>query len=245
MTMVSHVCRFIPVVVYFICVSCVSAAPGDGDYYVGFDVGSLTGSYDTALDSDLYSFQLVGGYLASSYDMSISVPYLVQHDGAGYTNTGLGDVLFQIGHSLRSRQADGFSVDGSLMVKLPTADESKGLGTGQLDVGLVMDIGHQWPPFSGSLRAGFINTGDTAVENYNDSFLYGISFFRLAGRFGNYLSVDGRTAALDNVADPLELQIGTFYAVNADYVLNANAVFGLAASSPDYGLSIGLRYWLD
>ena len=170
--MVPHGCRYIPVVLYFSCISIVSAAPGDGDYYVGFDAGYLTGSYNTALDSDRYSFQFIGGYLASTYDLSVSVPYLVQHDEAGYTNTGIGDVLVQIGHTLRSGQPDGFSLDDSVMVKLPTADESKGLGTGQLDVGLFMDIGHQWPSFSGSLRAGYINTGDSAVENYNNSFLY-------------------------------------------------------------------------
>jgi|GEM_PF-5614728 len=232
-------------VLCFLCIPGAQAKPGDSDYYMGFEAGGLSGDFGTLVDSDLYSFQVVGGLLASNYDVSVSVPYLIQKDDPGYTVEGLGDIALLVGHTLLPKQADGISVDGSVMLKLPTADESKGLGTGEFDIGLILDINHQWPSFSASLRAGFINTGDTAVDSYNNSFLYGVSFFRMDGRFGNYLSLEGRTATIDHVANPLELQIGTFYALNLNYMLTANALIGLSNSSPDLGMSAGFRYWFD
>ena len=236
------------VILFFLCSLCIPGAramSGDRDYYLGFEAGGLSGDFGTSVDSDLYSFQVVGGLLSSNYDVSVSMPYLIQKDDPGYRVEGLGDVSVLIGHTLLPKQADGISVDGSLMLKLPTADESKGLGTGEFDFGLILDINHQWSSFSGSLRAGFVNIGDTAVNSYNNSSLYGTSFFWMDGHFGNYLSLEGRTATIDHVANPLELQIGTFYALNANYMLTANALIGLSNSSPDFGVNAGLRYWFD
>jgi len=223
----------------------VSAQSSDSDYYVGFDIGDQTGDFGSTIDSDLYSFQFVGGVISSYYDASISIPYLSLENDASFKEEGFGDVLFQIGRSLLSEQPNGISMNGSLLVKLPTADENKGLGTGELDIGVLIDINKHWPTFTGNIHAGYINTGDTAAIRYDNSFLYGVSFFKMINRFGNYVSLEGRSATIENTKDPLEIQLGTFYAVNLQDMLTGNIMIGLTDGSPDFGINIGLRHWFN
>lgn len=55
--------------------------------------------------------------------------------GSSTTEMELGDVVLRAGAVLLAATSAGSSVNGSAAMKLPTADEAKGLGTGQTDYG--------------------------------------------------------------------------------------------------------------
>ena len=75
---------------------CIPHAAAAAEYYIGFDVGSLAGDFGSTVDSKLYSFTLAGGLIAPVYDVSVSIPYMLQNNDPGFDNEGVGDVLLQV-----------------------------------------------------------------------------------------------------------------------------------------------------
>lgn len=226
------------------CIMSIYSPAKSSDRYIGLDAGYLAGDFDSAVDSQLYSVQLTGGIIGTDYDLSMAVPMLRLEEDNGFSESGIGDILISYGHDLIERRSNGISLDGSLMVKLPTADEAAGLGTGEIDYGAIFNLDKKWPIVSGNLHIGYIRAGDASDINYNDTLLYGATAYKVFNRTGTYLSIEGRTATIDNSDDPLEVHIGGFYALSFRNMLVVNSIVGLNDSGPDFGFTIGVRHWL-
>jgi hypothetical protein len=109
----------------------------EGRSYLDVSGGYKTGSFGTPYGSNMGYISAGLGYITPSYDVSITIPYLfLSSEGQSGTNSasGIGDIIIRGGRVLVAEKKNGFSLDGSVAVKLPTADDTKGLGTGQMDL---------------------------------------------------------------------------------------------------------------
>jgi len=159
------------------------------------------------------------------------------------SESGLGDVVVRGRHVLVAENQKGISLDGSLAIKLPTASEKKGVGSGETDIGAYLTLSQRTSFFKASIFAGYIAIGDSDEINYDDIVTYGVSASRNFGWTGAYVSLEGRTAATDQSDDPLEVHLGAFHLLDIEHTLTADIFLGLSDGSPDEGISLGIVRW--
>ncbi len=223
-----------------------SVAADEGRFYVSVDGGYKTGDFGTSTRSDLYYLSSDIGYLSPGYEVSATVPYLSltnRTEGESSKETGIGDIILRGGKTLLPETDSGLSVNGALAVKLPTADDSKGLGTGKADYGAFLSLHQRFDTIKLTLMTGYIKVGDLPSINLNDVFLYGIGISRSFSRTDIYASLEGRRAVVHDADNPLEVNLGFFHALSASYSIRASTFFGLNDGGPDFGLSTGIARW--
>ncbi len=218
----------------------------EGRGYLELGGGYKTGDFGTTTTSDLYYFSPVLGYVSPRYDASITVPSLSltnKTGGASSTETGIGDAVLRGGGVLVPEGPGGFSFNGTLAVKLPSADETRGLGTGEFDVGAFLGLHQRIKDFRFSLTGGYIKVGDPSGINYNDIPLYGVGISRVFGRTEGAVSFEGRRAMVSGTQDPQEINVGFFHVLTADYAVRGNSFKGLNNGGPDFGMDFGIVRW--
>lgn len=221
----------------------------EGKAYLEVAGGYKTGDFGTPTRTNLFFVTPTLGYVSPTYDVSVAIPYLfLETSGsqAGMMNTesGVGDVILRGGRVLVPENKSGFSLDGSLALKLPTADEAKGLGTGETDYGAFLGIHQRLDSFKLSLLAGYIKVGDPPSIDYNDIYLYGIGLSRIFGSTELYTSFEGRRTVVPGAQNPQEVNAGFFHVLNADYAIKGGVFGGLNNGGPDFGLNLGIVRWL-
>lgn len=225
-----------------------TAAPAaDGRAYVALDGGVQAGDFGTPVRSTLYSVAPTLGYYARDYDLSVTVPYLsLTQSAAGQSasESGLGDIVVRAGYALVPERTSGLSLNGAVAVKLPTADETKGLGTGETDVGATLLLGQRFGPVRLSLLGGFIKVGDPAGQDYNDVYLYGVGVARTWSDTGLYAALEGRRALVAGADNPLEVRAGFFHLFSHRFAIRTTAFAGLNDGGPAYGASFGFVQWI-
>lgn len=221
------------------------AAAVDGRYYLELSAGFKTGDFGTPTDSDLSYLSPVLGYVAPRYDLSVTVPYLsltTETAGQSDTETGVGDVIVRGGRELL-REGGELSLYGSLAAKLPTADEDKGLGTGETDIGAFASLSRELEGARLSLLGGYIKVGDPPGVDLDDVLLYGVGLSGMRARTHLYGSLEGRTGTVPGADDPLEVNAGFFHPLNPRHWMKGTAFVGLNDGGPDWGVSLGFVQW--
>jgi hypothetical protein len=213
--------------------------------YLSFEAGYRSGDFGTDVTTELNSYTLELGITGSQLGASVSIPFLSLSDDAGNSASGMGDIVLRGGYTYTfiNPQMKDVSLTGSISVKMPTADEQDGLGTGQADVGAFVSLAKQWGTLKGSINAGYIEVGDPADIDYNNILLYGIGLFKRIDLLGLYMSLEGRSSLTDETDNPLEVNAGALYLVSHNYGLTGSGFVGLTNGSPDFGASLGLIRW--
>lgn len=216
----------------------------EGRPYFELNAGFRTGDFGTTTRSDLLYLAPTFGYAAPRYDYSVTVPYLSltsRTAGGSTTQSGIGDTVVRGGRELTA--GTDWSLYGSLAVKLPTADETRGLGTGEADLGAFVTFGRDFDSVRLSLLGGTIQTGDPPGQTLTDLWLYGIGLATWAGATRLYGSIEGRTASVPGAPNPLEVYVGAMYPLSARQWLTGTAFAGLNDGGPRYGASVGFVHW--
>lgn len=239
MWIIKPLCQlFLAVVLLIMPFVCIAAA------YIGMDAGFKTGKFDTPFRTDLYSINLSAGYFSPELIASITLPYhSLKTDAVGEVD-GTGDILLHIGRNFTPGSARSITINTTLAIKLPTADETIGLGTGETDIGALFYVTRSWRSFSGSLGFGYTRTGDSETVNYNDIFNYSISLYKNFQRLGIYTSLEQSESMINDIDDPAALYMGGFYFITSDVSIIADTFIGLNEASPDYGIKLGFVKWL-
>lgn len=158
------------------------------------------------------------------------------------TQSGMGDTVLAIGRTLWAGAGGRAGLDVTGKVKFPTADESKGLGTGKFDSGLLADlygslgksalfagVGHRW-------------MGDPPGVHYRNVWSGNAGF---SHRFGDGTSAglmyDYRQSVYST--SPAASEITPFVAVKfgGSYKLQWYGTLGLSESSADRGMGLVLQ----
>jgi hypothetical protein len=222
------------------------AGAQEGREYLEVDGGFKTGDFGTLTRTDLTYFSAVLGYVSPVYDVSVTLPYLfLSYSTGGRTSSenGNGDVLLRAGMVLLSEGKSGLSFDGSLGVKLPTASDTKGLGTGKTDYGAFIGLHQRMGRYKVTLNGGYIKVGQPSNFSYNDIYLYDVGISRVFDFTEVYAYFEERRAVVPGAKNPEEINIALLHVLNAEYAVKGSAFKGLNNGGPDFGFNAGLVRW--
>ena len=155
-------------------------------------------------------------------------------------DVGFGDLIFRGRYYLLDDPGPDSFVPGLapfLKVKAPTADESKGFGTGEWDVGLGLEFDKRFTEFFilGDVSYTFI--GDPPDQNLRDrpGASLGIGRYFTPNLAGVVL-LDWRRSLVRGREDPLDLVGIVQIRLTRTLTLSPYAFAGLTSGSPDFGV---------
>lgn len=236
---------------------CNSALAEDGlSLSAGFDYS--TGKYGGSETTRVLVLPVTVRYDQGPWLFKLTVPYLEVTGSAGGvagggdgevvlsgrnrgTSTGLGDVVATAGYSLWHNRDNGIDLVAKL--KLPTADDAKGLGTGKRDESLQFDTYHSLGRFSLFSTLGYRWMGQPDGREYRN-----IAYATLGGGYGLSaatsvgLMYDFRQAVTRNQNEQGEWTLYLGRKLNKQWKIQAYAYAGTTSSSPDQGLGLQLGY---
>lgn len=231
------------------------AAPAHADDYVQFSVGAdySSGDYGTTPDTDILAIPVGFKLKQGDFFVRASLPWLrvdgpaVPGDGGALpgggptaARSGFGDLSMAAGFSLPVTDSLYFDVTGK--VKLPTASETKGLGTGTTDFTAEGELVKLFGPTSVSLRGGRRFNGSNATFPLEDVWQAGGSIYHTAGNVTVGLDYDWREGALPTAPDRSELTGSLGYKLNDSVRVQGYAFTGLSEGSPNLGGGLQLVY---
>lgn len=234
--------------------ACAAQAQEESPLTLGAGLHYSSGDYGTGSTTRITSLAATARYESGPWTYRATLPYLrVEGDtsvipgvgavrgGAAASNTesGLGDIVLGATYAAYYDAARAFGMDLTGKVKLPTADETKGLGTGAPDFAFLVDFYRTFDRFTGFAGIGYHVLGDAPglpLDNVWSASL-GMSY-KLDQRDSAGLSLDGRERAARGSDRQRELT--GFFTRKLDGVWKAQlyALIGLADGSPDWGFGL-------
>lgn len=194
-------------------------------------------------------------------DLSVTVPYLRQSStgqvtwvggkpvrvdktpraAAASSESGLGDIMLRGTYALMREGPKAFDLNLAGRMKLPTADESKGLGTGEMDGGAGLE-------FAKEINAGwtlladayYTIIGDPEGVDYNNQLALDLGFYKpLNEDLGLTVIYETQSAISDGGSDPRSVSGTLSYGAPDGFQFTGGLTLGLSDGSPDAGLSAG------
>lgn len=212
------------------------------DEYIDFSIAYSEGDINSGQNSELAQVQVTYGQVIDDYNFSVAVPALFLRDSFG-SESGLGDITLRGGKTLSGGSSSADNIYGSISVKLPTASEAKGLGTGEIDLGGFLSYTHHFNILNFTLMGGYIITGDNQVQKFKDIFVYGMGLSKIIIPWYIYGSLDGRQQSFTTGDDPLELSVGFLYQLRPEQFVKVESFVGLSNASPNNGITVGIVNW--
>ena len=220
----------------------IAASARASEKYTELSLGYSTGDYGTSVETQISRFTFSAGILSGRQQFNISIPYLALNDSESDSVNGVGDTIIHYGYTTK-KSKHNYSIYSSLSVKIPTADETKGLGSGETDIGAFASVNKHWRNTIAGLGAGYIVVGEPKGEDLNNIAQASVSVYRQFQRtyLGGYL--DYHSAYSDAAGNTLEGGINVYYILNRNKGITANVFKGLNGNSADYGLQLGWIIW--
>ncbi len=155
---------------------------------------------------------------------------------------GLADTSVSVTYS-PELDSESWYLDFTGKVKLPTADEDEGLGTGETDVTLQVDVSKLVGNYLPFATLGYRFVGDPQDFELEDT-AYGslgvAYYFRNDVNAG--ISYDYREAASPSAEDPQELFSYLNVGLDNNWRLIGYGTVGLSEGSPDFGVGVQIKY---
>lgn len=219
------------------------------------------GDYGATSDTEIWYIPVSLKLEQSKLIYKITVPYLqitgpgnivgVDADPSGTgnnvrtTESGLGDIIAAVTYNILPYQTNRPLVDITAKIKIPTADKSRGLGTGKIDYYIQADGFYKF-----SKTSAFATVGHKFYGTSSNISFQNVYYFSLGGSYtiSNELSAgiiyDFREAATASGTATKELTFFTSKKLNNKKKLLGYLVKGLSDGSPDWGIGISLSYTL-
>lgn len=223
----------------------------------GLSFSYLTGDYGQDGDTDIiYTAATIKRYLDKG-DITLTVPYVdissdgvtfidgsAESVGTGGGGSGLGDTILK-GRYYAIEQ-DGWLpfVDLVGSVKFPTADEDKGLGTGEFDFTFLVEMARRlrndaWLVLG---EFGYTFVGEPEDYDVQNRWLYSVGLaYELDPKITVSGYLDGRTAIVEGNDDPLSILLAGEYKYRPDFRIDTLLEVGLNDGAPDFGITLGVR----
>lgn len=219
------------------------------------------GNYGTDSRTDTLYLPVTLKRYFDKWDISVTLPYIYlrstgqvtavdgtvfkirQNAGAVSANSGIGDIIVKGGYYLFS-EADKKPFDLSLTgkIKFPTADDSKGLGTGEFDEGVGLEFGKRldkdWSLFA---DFSYVSVGSPPGLDLRDRVSFGIGLSgNMSPKLTGSVFYEESTPLVKGAPDLRDVAVNLDYRVDQESSIFAGALVGLTSASPDYGLSAGV-----
>ena len=234
-----------------------SPAAAEDYLQVGLGIDYSNGDYGDVEDTEILAVPLSLKYNVDNFFLRASLPYVhvkgpgnvVPGDGGAVpggpagpvtSRDGIGDLSLSAGYSLPLSDRTFFDLIGR--VKIATADESRGLGTGTTDFTAEASVTQQFGQVSLSARGGRRFNGSSAQFPLRDVWQAGAGAYYQAGDLMLGLDYDWREASLATAADRSELTGSLTYKLSPQWRLQGYAYTGFTNGSPDAGGGLQLFY---
>lgn len=237
-----------------VCVLAVSPAlsqTAKTTFTTGFDYS--TGKYGQSEDTKITYLPLIGKYEKDRLTLKLTVPY-IQIEGPGgvtpdsrvvgaipassgrVSESGLGDVVFGATYSAFEFHSQKTYVDVGAKIKLPTASESRGLGTGKVDYSVLADVYKTLGKNTLMGTVGYKVFGDPDGIDLNNVFFASLgNSYKLDEQNSIGFSVDLRQKTTDTSTGLREYSVFHSHKFDNTYKLQSYLVFGDTKSSVDLG----------
>jgi len=158
------------------------------------------------------------------------------------SQSGLGDLLLKVSYTVKER-AFLPEITPYLKVKFPTAQRDKGLGTGEFDETVGVDLSKRlFDGVFGFASVAYTFIGDPPGTNFRDSFGWSVGPGYSIGPLSLFAFVEGSTAISSEQKDPLDLRVGAEYRLLPGLKFTGSVTRGLSNGSADWGGSVGFTF---
>lgn len=174
---------------------------------------------------------------------SLATSETVETDSRRVSANGLGDVTLTIGYAVIEESPSTPLVRPTLYLKIPTADEDKGLGSGEFDFGPGLTLGKWFDNWYLLAEGLYVIQGETSLYDTKNYLSYDVSVGRRIGE-SLFLStmVQGLTPPLQGAGDLIEGQIKGVWSMTPDVSLEGYVGTGLSEDSADFTSSIAVFF---
>lgn len=210
--------------------------------------------YSIRYNDGQWSFRASSGYISLAGPRNVitaieGAPLLTDvelDDSDRYSRprkSGIGDVYLSGSYSLENPYFSDLMIDLTGQVKIPTADERRGLGTGKVDFSIKADVSYLLGNFMPYGTLGYRFVGKTPQYDLQNTFFasVGASYF-LTYDTSIGMSYEYRESATPGFNSPKEIFAYTDVQLNDHWGINVYGVVGLNNVTTDYGLGTQIRY---
>lgn len=247
----------------FLCVAGLAraqtTAPAPAAVYPwSVDVGLnyVTGDYGLSQDTDVWVQTTAISYEETNWRFNATVPLvsisgpasIVGDVGRGSTATerGLGDVTVAATYKFVQPETGFSDFDFTTRVKLPTANEDKGLGTGKTDVNLEVNYHHSLGTITPFATVGYRFLGHSNAYPLKDGVYATLGMAAPISNDGSTAGValTWREKIVDGADDATEAMVFASHPLNERWKLQGFALAGFTDASPKFGLgtSVGFKF---
>ena len=223
----------------------------------GFDYS--TGKYGGKEDTDITSVPVIAKYDIDRWVFKLTIPY-VTITGPGdvvpgigqvrnttttrrTTESGLGDIVAGVSYNLFDGSNGMPMIDLTGKVKFGTADEDKGLGTGENDYTAQVDVYKGFGAFTALGTVGYRVYGDTSTTTLDNVFFASVGgVYKLAPNTSTGLIYDYRPATSSSGSAVSEMMAFISQKITDHWKAQGYLVGGFADGSPDYGVGALVGY---
>ncbi|MDX1669153.1 MAG: hypothetical protein R3194_07035 [Limnobacter sp.] len=224
---------------------------------MSYTLDSLKGKFGQAQETTVQSFTVGATLVGDRYRASAFIP-IVSVDGpgslAGGTVTsanarqpgrvnGLGDVVGTLSLDfVGSPNKKGTSIGLTGIAKLPTGDKQDGLGTGEGDFGLQLDLGYRFnKDLALDATVGRMNYGDSPQYPLLDGNYQSVGMtVGLTNEFTVNVNATKRQRIIRGGDERRESSITGIYSLSPKTALRVTGLVGDGDSSPDSLVSVGV-----
>lgn len=218
-----------------------------------------SGSYGASEDTDIFYVPVTASYETENFRFAGTVSYL-QIEGPGgviggeggvvigpgtgavTSESGMGDTILSATYNLYPESADLPFFEITAKVKLPTGDDEKGLGTGEMDYSIQADVFQAFGNVTPFATIGYKMRGDPEGFDLEDTiFASAGASIKVSDNFSFGGVYDYREAATAAAEEVSEVSPFTAVKLSESVVLQVYGVFGLSDGSPDAGGGFQLR----
>lgn len=241
----------------------VYADDGEWAFSTGFDYSS--GDYGgDPVDTDITFIPFTTSYKTGRWKFKATIPWVriigpgtvvgagdggvvignSNNGQATRTNeSGLGDIWLSGTYESQLVPPELFYLDLTGKIKLPTADEDKGLGTGETDYTLQADLFKPLGQFTPFATVAYKIKGDPSGVNLDNVFyLSGGTDFRVSDTSNIGASLDYQEASTSASDDSLDLFAYLNQKIDSNWSYTLYGYKGLQDGSPDFGMGLQTTY---
>lgn len=247
---------FVPAILF----NLFSSSAFGADWKLSAQASYETGKYGTDSRTNTLYLPLTLKRYFGRGDVSVTVPYIYQKSGnqvaavdgtvfkirqqAGpvSSNSGIGDIIVRGSYYLLSEgEKAPFDLSLTGKIKFPTADDSKGLGTGEFDEGVGVEFGKrldkEWSIFA---DASYVSIGSPPGTDLRDRVYFDVGLSdKLSPVLTGSVFYEESTPLISGDPELRDVGFSVEYKAGQDRSVFAGALVGLTSVSPDWGLSAG------
>jgi hypothetical protein len=242
-----------------LCLISVLPCHAESSVTVSTGIDYSTGKYGATESTDTLYMPFGVKYETGDWTLRATIPYvetngpsnvsgagadrvtLTNGTGARKKETGLGDIV--LSGSWSALQQGPWLVELGAKVKLATADENKGLGTGENDYAVQTDVYRTLDKHTLFGTLGYKKMGDPNGIDLKDPFYASLGWsFRATQASALGLSYDFRQKILDGGAPLREVTGFVTHKLDPHWKLQGYLVSGYSNASPDLGGGVFVMY---